>query len=55
MEKKQFQTRAFLVKAINRSYVHVMRIRKMLISYVRLDHMLYLINYGIQEGYLGSD
>ena len=27
-------------------YTHVMRIRKMLISYVRLDHMLYSINYG---------
>ena len=27
-------------------YIHVMRIRKMLISYVRLDHMLYSINYG---------
>ena len=28
-------------------YVYVMRIRKMLISYVRLDHTLYSINYGI--------
>ena len=27
-------------------YIYVMRIRKMLISYVRLDHTLYLINYG---------
>ena len=28
-------------------YIHVMRIGKMLISYVKLDHMLYSINYGI--------
>ena len=27
--------------------IYVMRIRKMLISYVRLDHTLYSINYGI--------
>ena len=27
-------------------YIHVMRICKMLISYVRLDHTLYWINYG---------
>ena len=34
--------------SVNRSiYIHVMRIRKMLISYVRLDHMLYSINYGM--------
>ena len=26
--------------------VHIMRIRKKLISYVRLDHTLYSINYG---------
>ena len=32
---------------ISRFTVHyVMRIHKMLISYVRLDHMLYSINYG---------
>ena len=28
-------------------YIYVMRIRKVLISNVKLDHMLYLINYGI--------
>ena len=27
--------------------IYVMRIRKMLISYVTLDHTLYSINYGI--------
>ena len=27
-------------------YAHVMRTRKMLISHVKLDHMLYSINYG---------
>ena len=26
-----------------------MRISKMLISYVKLDHMVYLINYGIHK------
>ena len=38
----------FLVKVVNRSYIYiyVTRIRKMLISYVRLDHTLYSINYG---------
>ena len=46
MEKKFFnfkKTRIFLVKVINRS---VYRIRKMLIYCVKLDHALYLINYG---------
>ena len=45
IEKKM---RAFLVKVVNRSiYIYVMRICKklMLISYARLDHMLYSINY----------
>ena len=28
-------------------YIYVMRIHKVLISNVKLDHMLYLINYGI--------
>ena len=27
-------------------YMHIMRIRKILISYVKLDHTLYSINYG---------
>ena len=30
------------------SLIHVMRIREMLISYVRLDHILYSINYGMR-------
>ena len=30
-------------------YIYVMRIREMLISYVRLDHTLYLINYGTNK------
>ena len=50
MEKKNSilkKMHAFLVKVVNRSiYIHVMRIHRMLISYVRLDHTLYLINYG---------
>ena len=29
--------------------VYVTRIRKMLISYIRLDHTLYSINYGIHK------
>ena len=36
----------FLVKVVNRSYVNVMRIRKMLVYCVKLDHALYSINYG---------
>ena len=35
-----------MVKVVNHSYIYVMRIRKMLISYVRLNHTLYSINYG---------
>ena len=35
----------FLVKIVDR---YVMRIRKILISCVKLDHVLYSINYGIQ-------
>ena len=35
--------------------IHVMRIHKMLISYVRLDHMLHSINYGIQDFYVGNN
>ena len=38
----------FLVKVVNRSiYIYAMRIHKMLISYIRLDHTctLYSINY----------
>ena len=27
--------------------IHIMRIRKMLISYIKLDHTLHSINYGI--------
>ena len=38
---------AFLVKVINRSIYTRYEICKMLISYVRLDLTLYLINYGI--------
>ena len=49
MEKNYFyfeKTRVFLVKVVNHSiYIHVMRICKMLISYIRLDHTLYSINY----------
>ena len=29
-------------------HIYVMRTRKMLISYIRLDHTLYSINYGTQ-------
>ena len=39
--------RVFLVKVVNRSYniINVMRICKMLISCIKLDHALYLISY----------
>ena len=39
--------RVFLVKVVNRSYINVMRIRKMLIYCVKLDHALYSINCDI--------
>ena len=38
------KARIFLVKIVNRS---VMKIHKMLISCIKLDHALYSINYGI--------
>ncbi len=36
-------------KIISISYIHVMTFRRMLISYVTLDHTLYSINYGINQ------
>ena len=30
-------------------YTYVMKICRMLISYIKLDHALYSINYGIRE------
>ena len=50
MEKNfNFEKRVFfLVKVVNRSiYINVMRIRKMLIYCIKLDHALYSINYGM--------
>ena len=48
-KKFQFwQTCTFLVKVVNHSlHVIIVRIHKMLISYIKLDHALYLINHGI--------
>ena len=38
----------FLVMVVNRSiYMYIVRICKMLISCVKLDHALYSINYGM--------
>ena len=39
---------SFLVKVVNHSIykINVMRFRKMLISCVKLNHVLYSINYG---------
>ena len=39
----------FLVKVVNRSIYTVMRICKMLISCIKLDHVLYSINYGNKD------
>ena len=38
--------RVFLVKVVNCS---IYRIRKMLISCIKLDHVLYSINYGMEN------
>ena len=43
--EKNVKNARFLVKVVNRSIMHVMRIHTILISYVKLDHTLYLINY----------
>ena len=50
MEKNNFnfeKRTLFWSRSSIASYIHVMRIHKMLISYVRLDHTSYLVNYGI--------
>jgi hypothetical protein len=38
------KTCTFLVKIVNRSTYNVMTIRKMLISYIKLDHTLYSVS-----------
>ena len=50
MEKNNFnfeKTRAFLVKVVNRSIYIRYENSQNANSYVRLDHTLYSINYGI--------
>ena len=49
MEKINFEKRAFSGKGRQslRPYINVMKIRKMLIYCVKLDHALYSINYGM--------
>ena len=37
----------FSGKGCQSLHIHVMRIRNILISYVKLDHTLYSINYGM--------
>ena len=45
----------FLVKVVNRSYINVMRIRKTLVSCVKLGHALYSINYSIVSLKIDTD
>ena len=52
MHRKVFYlTHTFLVKIVNHS---IMKIRRILISYAKLDHTLYSINYGTEYLWLAT-
>ena len=47
-----FENACFAGKGHQSLHIYVMRIRKMLISYIKLDHTLYSNNYGIHLLYV---